>query len=231
MIPGIYFDTLNEIVRQKELAVISQNLANISTPGYKQDKVAFYRYLFSVIERKKIDFSEGDLEPTGNPLDIAISGEKDAFFVVTTPDGKTFYTRRGDLFLDKEKRLITRNGFIVQGEKGEIILKGNKVKITEDGKIWVDGKMVDKLKVVALPINGIKRYGRSLFYIQGNLSPKSASEYKVFQGYLEGSNVKPVEEVANMVNCLRNYEICQKSIQSQDETTSRLINDVGIVRI
>ena len=128
-------------------------------------------------------------------------------------------------------KLITRNGFYVQGERGDITVKGNKFQINEDGKIVVDGKTIDKLKIVSLPLDKIERYGRSLFYLKGDLLAESSSEYKIFQGYLESSNVKPVEEVAHMVNCLRNYEICQKSIQSQDETTSRLINDVGIVRI
>jgi len=230
MNPGIYFDTSESIVRQKELTVISQNLANLSTPGYKRDRISFSRYLSSVIERRKIDFSEGDLKPTGNPLDIAISGKEDAFFVVKTPEGE-FYTRRGDLTIDKDRRLITRNGFPVQGMRGDIFIKGNKIEISEDGKVLVDGKMIDKLKVVSLPLDKLIRYGRSLFYIKDDYIPQSSSNHKIFQGYLEESNVKPIEEVARMVDCLRNYEICQKSIQSQDETTSRLINDVGIVRI
>ncbi|RLB12734.1 MAG: hypothetical protein DRG39_01155 [Deltaproteobacteria bacterium] len=231
MNPGIYFDTLNGIVRQKELAVISQNLSNLSTPGYKRDRVAFSRYLFSVIGNKRTDFSEGDLQPTNNPFDVAISGSEDAFFVVKTPDGKELYTRRGDFFLDKDKKLVTRNGFYVQGEKGDIIVKGDRFQINEDGNIVQNGKTIDKLKIVSLPLDKIKKYGRSLFYLTEELPVSSSSDYKIFQGYLESSNVKPVEEVAQMVNCLRNYEICKKSIQSQDETTSRLINDVGMVRV
>lgn len=234
MNPGIYFDAINGIVRQKELTVITQNLANISTPGYKKVRIAFAKYLSSIIEKEQIDFSEGDIKPTSNPFDVAISGVKNAFFVVKSPDGRELYTRRGDFFVNKDMKLITRNGFYVQGKGGEITVKDNKFQINENGEIIVDGKVIDKLKIVSLPLDKIKKYGRSLFYIENpdkNLSLEYASGYKIYQGYLESSNVKPVEEVACMVNCLRNYEISQKSIQSQNETTSRLINDVGTVRI
>ncbi len=231
MNPGIYFGALNEIVRQRELSVITQNLSNISTPGYKEERMAFSKYFFSVIESRKTDFSQGDLKPTQSQFDVAISGADNVFFVVMSPDGKEYYTRRGDFTLDKEGRLITVNGFLVQGKSGNITLKNSNFQINEAGEISVNGKVVDKLRLVSLPTEKLLRYGKTMFYLKDkNIAPKNASGYKIFQGYLESSNVKPVREVASMINCLRNYEICQKSIQSQDETTSRLINDVGIVR-
>ncbi len=231
MNPGIYFGALNEVVRQRELAVITQNLSNISTPGYKKERVAFSKYFFSVIECKKIDFSEGELKPTQNQFDVAISGANNVFFVVKSADGKEYYTRRGDFTLDKEGRLITGNGFLVQGKSGNITLKDSNFQINRSGEILINGQVVDKLRLVSLPTEKLLRYGKSMFYLKDkNTVPQNASGYKIFQGYLEISNVKPIEEVADMISCLRNYEICQKSIQSQDETTSRLINDVGIVR-
>ncbi len=230
MLPGIYFNTGAGIVRQKELAVITQNLSNAMTPGYKKERIAFSRYYLTVIERIKTDFSQGDITHTGNPFDVAICENERAFFVVRTPEG-IFYTRRGDFSLSREKKLITRNGFFVQGQKGDIVIKGSQITITEDGRIIADGKTVDKIKIVELPLDKVERYGRTLFRLKGNIRPKESESFKIMQGYLELSNVRPVEEVARMISCLRNYEISQKSIQSQDEMTSKLINEVGSVRI
>lgn len=230
MNPGIYFDTLDGIVRQKELAVISQNLSNLSTPGYKRERIAFQKYFFSVIENRKTDFSKGDLRHTGNTFDLAISGKENVFFVVRSADGKELYTRRGDFCIGKDKKLMTVNGFFVQGRSGDITVNGRRIEINKNGEVIVDGKVVDKLRLVSVPTETLVRYGQTMFYAKDNQNISSATEYEILQGYLETSNVKPVEEIVNMVNCLRNYEICQKSIQSHDESTSRLINDVGIVR-
>ena len=230
MNPGIYFDTLDGIVRQKELAVISQNLSNLSTPGYKRERIAFQKYFFSVIENRKTDFSKGDLRHTGNTFDLAISGKENVFFVVRSADGKELYTRRGDFCIGNDKKLMTVNGFFVQGRSGDITVNGRRIEINKEGEVIVDGKVVDKLRLVSVPTETLVRYGRTMFYAKNTQNIKPAKDYEILQGYLETSNVKPVEEMIRIVDCLRNYEICQKSIQSHDEITSRLINDVGIVR-
>ncbi len=232
MIPAIYLGAVNGDSRQKELLIISENLANISTPGYKKTRVSFSKYLSSVATKQKTDFSEGDITPTGNIFDVAISGKENLFFVVKSPDGKEFYTRRGDFSLDKDKKLIIPNGFLVQGESGDIKINGSQIRINKKGEIIVDGRKVDKLRIVSLPLSKLKRYSGTLFYLSNQKqSPnETSSGYEILEGYLEGSNVRPVEEMIKIINCLRNYEESQKSIQSHDESTSKLINEVGIVR-
>ncbi len=91
---------------------------------------------------------------------------------------------------------------------------------------------MDKLRIVSLPLSKLKRYSGTLFYLSNQKqSPnETSSGYEILEGYLEGSNVRPVEEMIKIINCLRNYEESQKSIQSHDESTSKLINEVGIVR-
>jgi len=232
MIPAIYLGAVNGDSRQKELSVISENLANISTPGYKKIRVSFSKYLSSVITKQKTDFSQGDIRPTGNMFDVAISGKENLFFVVKSPDGKEFYTRRGDFSLNKDKKLIIPNGFLVQGRSGDIKINGSQIRINKKGEIIVDGKKVDKLRIVSIPLSKLKRCSGTLFYIPNkSQNPNEVSSgYEILEGYLEESNVRPVEEMIKIINCLRNYEECQKSIQSHDEATSKLINEVGIVR-
>jgi len=227
MHPAIYICLSGNIVQEEKLDVLTNNLANADTPGYKKDVVAFQQYLLSTMERLKTDLSPGIIHRTENPLDFAIQG--DGYFTVKTPMGIAF-TRRGDFSLDAKKRLVTREGFLVLGKKGPIVVKGNKLEITHDAQVVIDGKVVDKLRIATFPSGNLLRLGSSLLVPPAGVSPSYRFSGEIWQAHLEESNVNVIKEMVNMIDVLRTYEACQKIIQTIDETTGRAVNEVGSVR-
>jgi flagellar basal-body rod protein FlgG len=172
-----------------------------------------------------LDLSQGLLKPTGNPLDLAISGE--GFFVVQTPRGERF-TRKGDFSLDRNGFLVTNEGFQVLGEGGPIeIGRGREVVINERGEVTVDGEVIDTLRIVTFSKEArLIPEGNGLIRAEGG-EVLPAEGFSVKQGFLEGSNVSPIEEMVRLMNLIRLFEAYQKALQTSFEDLSRkLIQEV-----
>jgi flagellar basal-body rod protein FlgG len=173
----------------------------------------------------------GSLKQTMNPLDLAIVGE--GFFKVETPQGVR-YTRDGAFVIDNQDRIVTSTGFVVMGEDGQpITVKGKTVMFATDGAVLVDGKQAGKVQIVQFeePFMDLKKVGDNLFAeYEGGKPEIKAENPQVIAGYLEGSNVNPVQEMVDMITALRAYETSQRMITSQDGTVDRAINTVGIVK-
>ena len=232
---GLYF-------QQRKLEKVSNNLANIDTAGFKRELItaqAYYvkepnpaflserqspnraenNFVYPIIGKSKVDLSSGPLIKTENPLDVAIQGE--GFFVVEV-NGKKYYTRDGHFSVDKNGFLVNQDGYPVLGENGKIYIGRaplSSVKITKEGVIYVGTNRVGKLKIVNL--KGLKKFGQNLF--EGKET--KAENYTVVQGYLEGSNVNPVEEMVRMIETLRAYETFANGIKAEDENNNKLINN------
>lgn len=223
------------------LEKVSNNLANVNTTGYKGDYPAFESILLGdagskgkasssvalVRINEGIDMSQGPIKRTGNPLDLAIEGP--GFFVVDTPQG-TRYTRSGNFSMSSEGVLTTLNGYSVMGERGEVHISGKDVAVTEDGTVFVDGKKVDRLRVV--DIDGDRYLGKegdNLFSLRPGGKEVEPEGAYILQGAIENSNVKVVAEMTRLINISRAYEACQKIIHSMDEVSSKAINEVGKV--
>ncbi|MCX8031331.1 MAG: flagellar basal-body rod protein FlgF [Thermodesulfovibrionales bacterium] len=230
---AIYIALSGAVLRELHMDIITQNLANADTIGYKKGKISFNDYLLPqdfLAERidfkalsyhspLMIDFSEGNLYKTGNPLDIAIDGN--GFIAL---EGSR-YTRRGDLRKDKENFLVTHNGIKVLGEKGAIKLPDGKVEINSSGRIIVNGVEIDTIKVVHFDkLNELKKVDDSLFHSQQQ-GKKSLAMIK--QGFLETSNVNVISEMVKMIVTLREYEAYQKAIHTFDEATAKVNNEIG----
>ncbi len=224
---GIYTAVSGNIIQEEKLNVIANNLANANTPGFKKDRIAFRQYFLAAIGERKTDLSPGVIHQTNNPFDLAIQGE--GYFTVQTPQGIAF-TRGGNFTLDKDKRLVTSNGYPVLGKKGPIVINGSKVVINNEGSVIVDGKVINQLKIVTFPKKNLQRLGSGLLIPAAGVSPVEAKNAEVWQGYLENANVNVVKEMVNMIEVMRTYEACQKTIQSIDEATNQAINNVGNVR-
>lgn len=210
----------------KKFDVISNHLANVATTGYKAETLSFDEQLQA---HMRIDLSQGSIQPTGNPLDVAITGE--GFFKVQTPQGDR-YTRNGAFLLDKDRFLVTQDGHRVLGEDGPLTLEGNQVTISENGDIAVDGESVGKLRVVTFDATeNLEKEGASLLVYKGNVEDERESAAGVVQQQaVERANVSPVVEMTKMIQTTRNFESFQKLIMTYDEMDAKAISDVGQVR-
>jgi flagellar basal-body rod protein FlgG len=173
-----------------------------------------------------IDFSQGAIQTTGNPLDVAING--DGFFSIQTPDGVQ-YTRQGSFTLNTEGVLVTQDGYPVMGEGGEIALEEGTVEIDMQGTLYVDGDEVGRLQITDFPNAGsLKKTGNGRFIpTDPALQGRQPEDTIVRQGHLESANVNPVSAMTEMIETSRAFEAYQKVIQSTDEATAKSINDVG----
>ncbi|MDA8168201.1 MAG: flagellar hook basal-body protein [Nitrospiraceae bacterium] len=235
MYKGIYIALSGAVLKQLQMDTISSNLANASTIAFKKDTLSFKDYLvnrlngatepdgrdMSTLSGEKTDFSEGEMFKTGNPLDVALSG--DGFIAL---EGG-FYTRRGDLKLNGDGFLTAYNGMKVLGAKGPIQIQGGTVDIGSGGEVSVDGKQIGTIKLVQFNnTSALKQTGLGLYT---SSVPGTASSAKVREGFLESSNVNVMEEVVNLVESVRQYETFQKAIQTFDDAAGRVIEDMARV--
>jgi flagellar basal-body rod protein FlgG len=232
MYKGIYIALSGAILKQNEIDIISRNLANVDTPGYKRDRISFKEHLLSAgdvwslsagrvmseVAEVETDFSMGELVKTGKPLDIAIDG---GGFLHLEGDR---YTRKGSLKLDAEGYLRTASGYRVLGKSGPIQLPPGTVEISITGDISVDGKQIDTLDIVDFPdLKALVKSGAEFVTDQEPIAAKAV----VLQGYIESSNVKVIHEMARMITVVRQYQAYQKAIQAFDEATSKVTNEMA----
>lgn len=252
MFSGVFGALTNE----HRLNSIANNLANVNTTGYKRDTLAF-RDTFIMfahdmimepvanVRSKKLfpepqhrarprlavaltDFQQGGLNPTGAPLDLAVSGE--GFFTFRTPVGD-FYSRNGHFKLTPEGMIVTNQGFPVLGGGGELLIPpGTKnLVIAEDGRIFADGAEVGQIGLVSVDDLGkLEKMGGNMFRARNGAQVEeiAAPGYMV-QGFLETPNVDVVYEMVNMIEAQRQFEAYQKVMQSSDAVDREAITKVG----
>lgn len=240
MYKGIYIAASGAVLKQAQLEVITQNLANANTTGYKKDSISFKDYLLpqdpagapdgrvmSEYSGIKTDFSNGTSVRTGNPLNISIEGPG-----LIALEGDQ-YTRRGDLAVTKEGYLTTRDGIKVMGAGGPINLPEGDIVIDQTGKISVirfgeeaqPPIEVDTISILDFSQTGtVTKSGNGLYMAVGNGTQIGTG---VLQGYIETSNVDTVREMVHMIESMREFETYQKAIQAFDEATGKVNNDLG----
>ena len=195
------------------------------------------------------NFDQGSFKETQSDFDLAMDGK--GFFAVSTPWGER-YTRNGSFQLGKEGFLETKEGYPVVGENGYIRVKANNFQVDKDGRIWInaaydaedpelmiarekneweDPVLLDTLKIVEFDIERyLEKQGSSLYRESETSGPamimSEGSRPRVFQGFIESSNVDPVTEMVRMIEVNRAYEANQKVIQAEDSALGTLINQV-----
>lgn len=221
--------------------VLANNLANVSTAGYKQDdlvvagegtppsEVGFQMVGMTPIGMHSVsqwtDFSPGPIRETGRAMDIALDGT--GFFAVQTPEGVR-YTRAGGFTMDRDGFLSTPSGHRVLGAGGPISVRSTRFEVSTKGEVQDDGRVVDTLRIVDFPKPyRLQKQGDGLFApVDAAAVPSDATDVQVMSGSLEGSNVDPVRTMVSMIEMLRSYESAQRAIQSADETERRA-NEMG----
>ena len=217
--------------QERKMETIINHLANVNTTGFKADILSFDQMLQA---NMSIDFSQGGFIQTGNSLDLALNG--DGFFKIETQRGIR-YTRNGTFTLNSDNMLVTQNGDRVLGDKGPISIQGGRVEINDAGEIWAEDEktgtmgMVGKTAIVDFAQKNLfTKEGESLFIYNGSPLDETVPEGTlVQQGELEMPNVSTVMEMTKMIETMRGYESCMKTLQALDETDSKAINELGKV--
>ncbi len=244
MIKGLYRAASGMLPRTTNQEVISNNLANANTVGYKRQSL-FIEELTRAEQRVApsqenwetpmlsdiyTDYSQAVLEPTGNDLNLALDGS--GFMIVESPDGEQFYTRAGDFTISTDGDIVTTDGYTLMTDAGPINLQaGSKLEVGMDGAVSVDGQQIGMLELIDFekPYN-LERISGSLFKASDNAVAVETQNLFVRQGFVERANVDVISEMVEMIASFRDYEANQKAIQIIDESVDRTVNDVGSKR-
>jgi|SRR5580704_14518363 flagellar basal-body rod protein FlgF len=231
--------------RMEALDLLSNNLANTSTSGYKADR-EFYSLFqgeeaslssgelgpatLPHVKKQWVDFKQGTLQPTGNPLDLALTQK--GFFAVNGPNGP-LYTRNGAFTTSSTGVLVTTEGHTVRGSEGRPIQTspGVPIQVSSDGSVLQGGETLGQLEIVdfADPLV-LSKEGSSYFRpCDPKISPTPVSDPAVQQGQIEASNVSPAESAVRLVELLRQYEMLQKAISVTADMNKRATDDVARV--
>lgn len=259
MIRALYTSGWSMRANSKQMDTISNNLANVSTSGYKKDTVVYESFPEAMVRRindtpstlnpsGKVGnvtfgndvgevftfYTGGHLNKTDSTLDLAIGGSDSAFFSIGVPDENgevtEYYTRDGSFKLNSEKQLVTSEGYMVIGTDGPIILESENFSVLDDGSIVQNEEIVDKLVIKEFTdTNTLRKYGDNLIQTTEQTQEQEFTGV-VKQGFLEQSNVNAINEMINMITVMRAYESNQKVIQALDGTLEKAVNEVGAVR-
>lgn len=218
-------------------AANANNLANVDTTAFKADLEQFRTQplfgpgyptrVYAMTERPAVDWSTGPLITTGRNLDVAIQGE--GWLAVQTKDGTEAYTRAGELHIDEQGQLHNGAGLPVLGNNGPIAVPpASQIDIGSDGTISIIPQggnatalvLVDQLKLVNPPKEQLQKGPDGLMRLASGQPAEPAAKVKVASGMLETSNVSSVEEMVQMIELQRHYEMQIKAMKAAEENSA-----------
>jgi flagellar basal-body rod protein FlgF len=233
--------------RMESLDMLSNNLANASTGGYKTDREFFSLYVsqdaqdeddnglagspdqLPVIEKQYTDYSQGIIHATGNPLDFAISGR--GFFAVNGPGGP-LYTRNGSFKLSPAGLLVTSDGLPLRSKDGGTIQtrSQNALQVSTDGTVVQDGQALGQLSVLQFDEpKQLNKKGMNYFHqVDASVDP-APSNAEIHQGKLESSNVGAAESSIRLIAVLRQFEMLSKAINIGSDMDKQTLQEVARV--
>jgi len=204
------------------LDVISQNVANMRTTGYRAERLRTDFRTGALDPLPALNLADGGLDMTGKPLDLALQGP--GFFVVDV-DGREMLTRDGQFHVDADRQLVDVSGHPVLGQSGPISLSHDRVHVNAAGEIVDGDKSIDSLLVVAVATpEALQEMGGGLYAYTG-----AAAEWKgsIHQGALEKSNVDAGSEMVRLMELTRHAQSVQRAIQAYDQAMQTGINHIG----
>jgi len=229
-----YIGLSQQMALSHQMDVVANNIANMSTPGYKSQDLLFREYVnqapsgidkFSQVQDYGTyrDTHEGTLTKTSNKLDVAIQG--DGYIAVQTAQGVR-YTRNGSFSLDSTGNIVTQNGDQVLGSNGNpLALQGDShdINIMQDGEISTEKGGVGTFKIVDFDNpQALVAVGGGLYDAQGATEIPVAKP-QVMEGFVEGSNVQPITEMNKMINISRMYQAVQKMLLTDHDDARTMI--------
>ncbi len=233
----IYIALSRQSALRRQLEIVANNVANMNTTGFKQQRVLFTEFLqrpgmheqVSFVQDRAVvrDLTAGGMLHTGNPLDVALSGP--GYFTVDTASGRR-YTRNGSFHMDDQRQLVDGGGLPVLAANGQPITipEGTAtVEVKGDGTVTTELGPVARLNIVTFPREQMMTEVGGGLYVSDEEPLPAPVETKVAQGMLEQSNVKPVVEMTQMVEINRQYQQAQKIVESEHERIRTLIQRLG----
>ncbi|MCG5243702.1 flagellar basal-body rod protein FlgF [Azospirillum doebereinerae] len=234
---SIYVALSRQMSLQRQLDVTSNNIANMNTTGYKNQRMLFTEFLekpglhekVSFVQDRAVvrDLSVGAMTQTGNPMDLALTGH--GYFTVDTASGPR-YTRAGNFKLNDQRQMVDGGGLPVLADNGQPITipaGTSDVKVSGDGTVSTELGPVGKLNVVTFKNEQLMTEVGSGLYVSDEQPQPAPADTKVAQGLLEGSNVKPVVEMTQMIEVQRSYMSAQKVIENEHERIRSMIQKLG----
>jgi flagellar basal-body rod protein FlgF len=254
---GIYAALSGAVASERALEIVANNVANVGTTGFRGERLAFTESVsraqatqvagsppvaqslrYTELAETRIDTTEGPLRQTGNPFDMAISG--DAYFAVETPEGPRF-TRDGSFLVGADGVLRTRQGFVVRGE-GPLTSPAtpitvppaaeggglSPVSVAADGSLSTNEQVIGRVALHRFErASALQPEGGSLLVASDVRAAVAAPEAQVVSGFLEGANVGPITGMNEMIAASRSFESFQRVIQAFRSLDERAARDLA----
>lgn len=221
-----YTTLTRQVGLMREMSVIANNIANASTTGYRQEGIVFSEFIkgaknapslsMATARARATSFEAGTMTQTGGPLDLAIDGA--GFFQIQTPDGVRL-TRSGHFMPNAQGDLVTADGFAVLDAGGAPLFippGASGISIAADGTISADGQLLGQVGVVT-PAEGTQLLREDGVHFRAEGAFEPSFDARIRQGFLEGSNVNPLTQIARMIEVQRAYEMGQSFSEAENE--------------
>ena len=230
-----YIALSREVALRRQMDVVANNLANISTPAFKGQTMLFKEYVaqleggesMSYVQEDRAvrDMTEGPMTPTGGPLDLAIHGE--GYFVVNTPLGPR-YTRAGSLRIDATGQIVTTDGHPIANDQNRSIVvpaTSGEIIVARDGTVSTPTGSIGRLQIVRFDDDqALREVASGLF--DADAAPQPNPEAEIVQGMIEESNVQGVVELTRMMAILRSYQSIQRMLDNEHERERQAIGTI-----
>jgi flagellar basal-body rod protein FlgF len=219
--------------RMESLDMLANNIANTGTVGFKADREFYglYEQQLPVLERQWTDFSQGTLTATGNPLNLALSGN--GMFALNSPGG-VVYTRNGNFQVSKTNQLTTPDGYTLRNtlDQGKPIAVDplQPIEISKDGIVRQAGQDIAKIEIDSPESQALSKLGSTYFAMTDPKTPVPSSQNTdVLQGQVEQSNVPVADSAVKLVSIMRQFEMLQKALTLAGEMSKQAIDQVAKV--
>ena len=237
MLDGMKSATQGMMAMSVKQDVISNNLANASTVGFRKEGLIISSFT-EIMDREVSGMEQASSETmSGHQLQTsteihhrsALSDDGGGMFTIKTNRGIEF-TRAGKFRLNNEGYLVTPDGSQLLGHNGPIKATGNEFKVTDNGEVKVDGRTVDRILVSEFEETGDMKRAGSTAFNAATPRVRAKKDFQIKQGYLEMSNVNALQEMVGLMQVMRNFEANQKALSSNDQRLQKAVSELGRVR-